>query len=309
MIDSSPENASAIRTDDLDTVAIAVDEVTNTTQITGVIHKHSSNPNYLPLTVYNNDSLQVTLANGDTLTTAASYVYDAVNQRYDVSAQINTCEPITSVRVKGNGPGSVTIYDWWGDQYLVNNYQGIADNTILSQEDPYEIPSDVTYTIDVGNIVGGIADSVTIALGGSLPASAQLDLTITDGTNSYTGVHDAGLDAYVFTNIPTGTYDCTLARGACTMTVSILIDGTTAVGEASLPGVSLFPAPAHDRLTVRHQGAPFVHYRIRSLAGQLVAQGSLQGNTIAIGGLAPGAYLLHLVPATGAPVRERFIKQ
>ena len=303
--DNTAALASETRYDDLDEVDISVDEVTNTTTISGVITKFSADPNNLPLNVYNNDSLQVTLANGDILYPAVSYIYDADNQRYDASTQINTCEPIASVRVKGNEAGIITI------EGITGNYYGVADNTILSQQNPQEISSDLGAQVDVGTIDGGSAETVSIGLTAQLSPAllSQSTLVLSDGSNTYTGVYDPIENVFVFTTVPLGTYDCTLQWSFCSVTNTVIVDNTTGLPGTSQATFALYPNPAESQLTVHGQGPAFRQYVIRSVTGQLILQGTLQGNTIDIGGLAPGAYSIGLFDNAGEGVRGRFVKE
>jgi len=294
---------SAQRYDDLDAVDISVNEESNITSISGTIKKFSADTAKKPLSVFYNDSLQVTLTNGDVLYPAVSYSYNAAVQEYTVTTEIATCEPIASVRVKGNEAGSVTIDGTTGV------YNGVADNTILSQEDPQEIPSDLGAQLVIGAIAAGSAETVTIALTAQLsPEFLSLcTLVLSDGSNEYTGVYDGSNNVFVFTAIPLGTYACTLQWSDCSATNTVIVDNTTGLSGTTQATLALYPNPAQSQLTV--PGAVFSQYVISGITGQIIDQGSLRGNTIDIGGLAPGAYIIGLFNAAGERVKAQFIKQ
>ncbi|WP_375419475.1 RICIN domain-containing protein [uncultured Hymenobacter sp.] len=83
----------------------------------------------------------------------------------------------------------------------------------------------------------------------------------------------------------------------------------TATAAPAAAGVSLYPNPAEEQLTL--EGAEsFVggEVRIRDVAGREVARAAYQGQTISVAGLKAGLYLLELRHA-GATSRLRFARQ
>lgn len=138
-------------------------------------------------------------------------------------------------------------------------------------------------TIDLNGTLGVVIakpnGSVTVAgLNNSVYHDASTSV-VDNGSNTYTTL----CDAVVFTSTP--TTGCAIGAG---------------VGQHAAPlTATVFPNPAHDRVTVQVQGARLLAARILDASGRLVRAYSATDGVLDLAGVVPGNYVVEARTATG----------
>ena len=116
-------------------------------------------------------------------------------------------------------------------------------------------------------------------------------------------------NGYVNTNIMGG--DPSVVKVADDSYLMVYVGQPYSMGvgeEPPIAGPAVVPIPANDLLRIVSEGA-LIRYRILSISGVLIEEGTPIDGTIALDGVPAGAHVLELIDALGTRTRTRIIKE
>jgi hypothetical protein len=172
-----------------------------------------------------------------------------------------------------------------------------------------------------------LVDDISVIKIGTV-ANAGNDTTIYTGDTAWVGNHDDYLPCkwYTVTGAlidsnhagfavhPTTTTRYVMELDVCgtlsydTITVSVIPVGIN--GITTLGSIKIYPNPAKNDITITGIEAP-TNYQIRNVVGSSLTAGTLSkgSNTLPLGGLTPGVYLLELLDNNGGRYVQRVVKE
>ena len=183
---------------------------------------------------------------------------------------------------------------------------------------PYAFPtSSSSYLLSVTDRCGYVAtDTVRIDVGqglsatlSSTPDQGQSDgsaqATATGGLPPYSYLWSTGAITQTIFGLPTGTYTVTVSDAAgCSWTDSVTVQAIVSIDDTDLPGLSVYPNPAAERLHIRCETTTLLSLSLRDIAGRVCHEQLLSSGThtaaIGLEGLPAGVYILQLQTPYGA---------
>lgn len=271
------------------------------------IWKHTLDESQFPVA-----NIQLTIKDGSTLESIAGATVELSNGIYSYSAVSDANGIVTFMEIEGG-----TYY----------NYKVSSPNYLLYSEEYQWISQAPDNTKEILMQVGTVNSSAEFIIKdkGTNALISGANISISNGINSYNGTTDntgtivlndiSGDNYYTFTVTAPGYQGLTVEQqwisGISPNEFVLLLeeDAATGIGDTERYGIKVYPNPVSDVLQI-HSESVITSVTIYALTGIIVKQlNSNQINSVGVGGLSTGIYIIVLTDNEGNQTTTKFTRK